>query len=192
MSSLAFPVDALGIVRRARQIRSPNCDERPPRTPITLLVVHNISLPPGQFGGEDIIRLFTNRLDPEAHPAYASLRNLEVSSHFLIRRTGELIQFVPCLQRAWHAGVSRWRGREHCNAFSIGIELEGCDTQPFEDAQYEVLIALANSLYQAYPIQEMVGHADIAPGRKTDPGPCFDWERIRAKTPDCPNGACSG
>jgi AmpD protein len=185
-------VDALGIVRRARQIRSPNCDERPPRTPITLLVVHNISLPPGQFGGEDIIRLFTNRLDPEAHPAYASLRNLEVSSHFLIRRTGELIQFVPCLQRAWHAGVSRWRGREHCNAFSIGIELEGCDTQPFEDAQYEVLIALANSLYQAYPIQEMVGHADIAPGRKTDPGPCFDWERIRAKTPDCPNGACSG
>ncbi len=134
MSSLAFPVDALGIVRRARQIHSPNCDERPPRTPITLLVVHNISLPPGQFGGEDIIRLFTNRLDPEAHPAYASLRNLEVSSHFLIRRTGELIQFVPCLQRAWHAGVSRWRGREHCNAFSIGIELEGCDTQPFEDA----------------------------------------------------------
>jgi AmpD protein len=185
-------VDALGIVRRARQIRSPNCDERPPRTPITLLVVHNISLPPGQFGGEDIVRLFTNRLDTEAHPAYASLLNLEVSSHFLIRRTGELIQFVPCLQRAWHAGVSRWRGREHCNAFSIGIELEGCDTQPFEDAQYEVLIALANSLYQAYPIQEMVGHADIAPGRKTDPGPCFDWERIRAKTPDCPNGACSG
>jgi AmpD protein len=190
--SLTFPVDAQGIVRRARQIPSPNCDERPPRTPIVLLVVHNISLPPDQFGGEDILRLFTNRLDPQSHPSYASLRNLEVSSHFLIRRTGELIQFVPCLQRAWHAGVSRWRGREHCNAFSIGIELEGCDTQPFEDAQYEVLTALADSLYQAYPIQAMVGHSDIAPGRKTDPGPCFDWGRIRAKTPDCPNGVRSG
>ena len=192
MSSLVFPVDAQGIVRRARQIPSPNCDERPPRTPIALLVVHNISLPPDQFGGGDILRLFTNCLDPQAHPSYASLRNLKVSSHFLIRRTGELIQFVPCLKRAWHAGVSRWRGREQCNAFSIGIELEGCDTQAFEDAQYEVLIALANSLYEAYPIQGMVGHSDIAPGRKTDPGPCFDWTRIWSKVPDCPNGGCSG
>jgi AmpD protein len=190
--SLAFPVNAQGIVRRARQMPSPNCDERPPRTPIVLLVVHNISLPPDQFGGEDILRLFTNCLDPESHPAYGSLRNLEVSSHFLIRRNGELIQFVSCLQRAWHAGESRWRGREHCNAFSIGIELEGCDTQPFEDAQYEVLIALANSLYQTYPIQAVVGHSDIAPGRKTDPGPCFDWGRIRSKIPDCPNGTRSG
>ncbi|MHB8353257.1 MAG: 1,6-anhydro-N-acetylmuramyl-L-alanine amidase AmpD [Burkholderiales bacterium] len=192
MSSLVFPVDAQGIVRRARQIASPNCNERPPRTSIVLLVVHNISLPPNQFGGEDILRLFTNRLDPESHPAYATLRNLEVSSHFLIRRTGELIQFVPCLQCAWHAGVSRWRGREQCNAFSIGIELEGCDTQVFEEAQYEVLIALANSLYQAYPIQAMVGHSDIAPGRKTDPGPCFDWTRIWSRVPDCPNDGRSG
>jgi len=179
-------------VRRARQIPSPNCDERPPRTPIVLLVVHNISLPPNQFGGEDILRLFTNHLDPQAHPSYASLRDLKVSSHFLIRRTGELIQFVPCLKRAWHAGVSRWRGREQCNAFSIGIELEGCDTQAFEDAQYEVLTALANSLYEAYPIQGMVGHSDIAPGRKTDPGPCFDWARVWSKVPDCPNGGRSG
>ncbi|NDU92836.1 MAG: 1,6-anhydro-N-acetylmuramyl-L-alanine amidase AmpD [Ferrovum sp.] len=192
VSSLVFPVDAQGIVRRARQIASPNCNERPPRTSIVLLVVHNISLPPNQFGGEDILRLFTNRLDPESHPAYATLRNLEVSSHFLIRRTGELIQFVPCLQCAWHAGVSRWRGREQCNAFSIGIELEGCDTQVFEEAQYEVLIALANSLYQAYPIQAMVGHSDIAPGRKTDPGPCFDWTRIWSRVPDCPNDGRSG
>ena len=191
MSSLTFPVDAQGIVRRARQIPSPNCDERPPRTPIVLLVVHNISLPPHQFGGEDILRLFTNRLDAQSHPSYASLRNLEVSSHFLIRRTGELIQFVPCVQRAWHAGVSCWRGRAQCNAFSIGIELEGCDTLAFEEAQYEVLIALANSLYEAYPIQAMVGHSDIAPDRKTDPGPCFDWARVWSKVPDCPNGGRS-
>ena len=192
MSSLAFPVDAQGFIRRARQMPSPNCDERPPRTPIVLVVVHNISLPPNQFGGEDILRLFTNRLNPEAHPSYASLRNLEVSSHFLIRRNGELIQFVPCLQRAWHAGVSHWKGRGQCNAFSIGIELEGCDTQAFEDAQYEVLIALANSLYEAYPIQAMVGHSDVAPGRKTDPGPCFDWGRVLSKVPDCPNDGRSG
>ncbi len=192
MASLAFPVDAAGVVRRARQIPSTNCDARPPRTPIVLLVVHNISLPPDQFGGEDIIRLFTNRLDPDSHPAYAALRDLQVSSHFLIRRTGELIQFVSCLQRAWHAGVSSWRGRSECNAFSIGIELEGCDTRIFEDAQYEVLVALANSLYQTYPIKAIVGHSDIAPGRKTDPGPCFDWARVRPFVPDCPSEACSG
>ncbi len=192
MPSLVFPVDARGIVHRARQVPSTNCDARPPRIPIVLLVVHNISLPPDQFGGEDIIRLFTNRLDPDSHPAYAALRDLRVSSHFLIRRAGELIQFVPCLQRAWHAGVSSWRGRPECNGFSIGIELEGCDTRDFEDAQYEVLVALANSLYQTYPIKAMVGHSDIAPGRKTDPGPCFDWTRVRSHLPDCPSEVRSG
>lgn len=192
MGSLQFPVDAAGRVRRARQIPSPNCDERPPRTPISLLVIHNISLPPNQFGGDDIIRLFTNTLDPDSHPSYQGLRELQVSAHFLIRRDGELIQFVPCLQRAWHAGESNWRGRPHCNAFSIGIELEGCDTQPFEAAQYEVLVALANSLCDVYPITAITGHSNIAPGRKTDPGSCFDWALVREKVIDCPNGVGSG
>ena len=192
MRSLRFPVDAAGIVRRARQIPSPNSDARPPRTPVSLLVVHNISLPPGHFGGEDIVRLFTNTLDPQAHPSYGDLHDLRVSAHFLIRRDGELIQFVSCLRRAWHAGVSHWRGRDNCNAFSVGIELEGSDTQPFEVAQYDVLAALADSLCGAYPIRAIVGHSDIAPGRKTDPGPCFDWELLREKAPGCPNGSGSG
>ncbi|MDE2341981.1 MAG: 1,6-anhydro-N-acetylmuramyl-L-alanine amidase AmpD [Betaproteobacteria bacterium] len=192
MGSLKFPVDGAGRVRRARQIPSPNFDARPPRMPISLLVIHNISLPPNQFGGDDIIRLFTNTLDPKAHPSYQELQGLQVSAHFLVRRDGELIQFVPCLQRAWHAGVSLWRGRPHCNAFSIGIELEGCDTRPFEAAQYEVLAALANSLCEVYPIRAIVGHSDIAPGRKTDPGPCFDWAFLRENVTDCPNGVGSG
>ncbi len=172
-------VDASGRVAGARFIASPNCDARPEGEDISLLVIHNISLPPGEYGGDGIIELFTNRLDPTAHPYYAGIAHLRVSSHFLIRRDGELIQFVPCGQRAWHAGVSRWCGRERCNDFSIGIELEGSDFEPFTDAQYDTLAQLTRALKAAYPIADIVGHSDIAPGRKTDPGPCFDWARYR-------------
>jgi AmpD protein len=166
--------DLPGFVR----IESPNFDPRPAQTPINLLVVHNISLPPDQFGGEGVVQLFTNRLDPHEHPYYAQIEGLRVSAHFFIRRDGQLIQFVSCLQRAWHAGASQWQGRDRCNDFSIGIELEGSDNVPFEDAQYAVLADLLTTLRRQYPIQEVVGHSDIAPGRKTDPGPCFDWTRL--------------
>ena len=169
-----------GRVDAARYVASPNCDERPPGAAITLLVIHNISLPPGEFGGEGIARLFTNELDIAAHPYYRSLDGLRVSAHFLIRRTGELLQFVPCTKRAWHAGVSSWCGRSGCNDFSIGIELEGADDVPYTDAQYRVLAELARTLQSAYPITDIVGHCDIAPTRKTDPGPSFDWRRLRS------------
>jgi AmpD protein len=186
VSSLVFPIDLQGIAQRARQIPSPNCDARPTGERISLAVIHNISLPPHVFGGDDIIHLFTNQLDCTHRAEYNHLEGLRVSSHFLIRRNGELIQFVPCSMRAWHAGVSHWQGRAGCNDFSIGIELEGCDTQPFENAQYEVLIALANSLYSVYPLTSWVGHEQIAPGRKTDPGLFFDWQRLQNAVPDCP------
>lgn len=171
-------VDGAGRLNVARQIASPNCDEREAGTQIDLVVIHNISLPPGEFGGDGVIDLFTNRLNPAEHPYYQTIHQLRVSAHFFIRRDGELIQFVPCGKRAWHAGVSSWRGRERCNDFSIGIELEGDDATPFEDAQYEMLTLLLQALKQAYRIAGVVGHSDIAPGRKTDPGPCFDWKRI--------------
>ena len=174
-----WSVDARGLVAPARFIASPNCDERAPGTAIDLIVIHNISLPPGEFGGPGIVDLFTNRLDPGAHPYYATIRELRVSAHLLIRRDGELLQFVPCAQRAWHAGVSSWRGRQSCNDFSIGIELEGTDDLPFSDAQYEVLLPVLRLLREAYPIADIVGHRDIAPGRKTDPGPHFDWARCK-------------
>ena len=173
-------VDAQGWLEGVRRIPSPNCDERPVGEAITLVVIHNISLPPGVFGGEGVIELFTNRLDPAAHPYYATIKDLRVSAHFLIRRDGELIQFVPCSKRAWHAGVSRWRGRERCNDYAIGIELEGTDDLPYTDDQYAVLNDLLAVLCDAYPIADVVGHADIAPGRKTDPGPAFDWSRLDA------------
>ena len=173
-------VDAAGLVACARFIPSPNFDERPAGTAIDLVVIHNISLPPGQFGGDAVIDLFLNRLDPAAHPYFAGIAQMRVSAHFLIRRDGELIQFVPCGQRAWHAGVSNWRGRERCNDFSIGIELEGTDELPFAEAQYERLSALVHALMQRYPIAELTGHSDIAPGRKTDPGPHFEWRRMHA------------
>ena len=172
-------IDPAGLLVGARFVASPNCDDRPPGTEITLLVVHNISLPPGAFGGDDVIRLFTNTLDCAAHPYYNSLAGVRVSAHFLIRRTGEIIQFVPCDRRAWHAGVSSWRGRERCNDFSIGVELEGTDTKPYTARQYRRLARLAIALQRRYPIRETVGHSDIAPGRKTDPGPAFDWSRLR-------------
>jgi AmpD protein len=169
-----------GWILTARRIVSPNFDERPVGTVISLLVVHAISLPPSSFGSEHIERLFTNTLDPAAHPYFPRISGLRVSAHFLIRRDGELIQFVSCLQRAWHAGVSSWDGRDRCNDFSIGIELEGCDDLPFGDMQYLRLVSLIESLRSCYPIDSVVGHSDISPGRKTDPGPCFDWQRIAA------------
>jgi len=172
-------IDATGWYGAARRIDSPNCDTRPLETDITLLVVHNISLPPGQFGGPGVEQLFTNRLDPGAHPYYATIDTLRVSSHFFIRRDGELIQFVPCAKRAWHAGASSWCGRERCNDFSVGVELEGSDDQPFTDAQYARLNELIRALRVAYPaLVDIAGHSDIAPGRKTDPGPYFDWKRV--------------
>ena len=162
----------------AQRIESPNFDDRPAGETASLIVVHAISLPPGQFGSDDIVRLFTNTLDPRAHPYFVAISTVRVSAHFLIRRDGSLLQFVSCRQRAWHAGVSCWDGRSRCNDFSIGIELEGCDELPFADAQYLRLAALIESVRKAYPIAAVVGHSDIAPGRKTDPGPCFDWRRI--------------
>jgi AmpD protein len=172
-------IDRAGFARGATQFVSPNCDDRPGATDVTLLVVHSISLPPGEFGGPGIVDLFTNRLDPGAHPYYAEIAHLRVSSHFLIRRDGALLQFVPCGKRAWHAGESSWRGRERCNDFSVGVELEGTDDSPYEAAQYTTLARLTRALAQRYPIAEAAGHSDIAPGRKTDPGPAFDWPRYR-------------
>jgi len=173
-------VDAAGRVDAARYVASPNCDERPRGEAITLLVLHNISLPPGEFGGDAIEHLFTNELDPASHPYYRGLSGVRVSAHFLIRRTGELLQFVPCAKRAWHAGASAWCGRNGCNDFSIGIELEGADDVPYTDSQYRLLAELARALRRAYPIADIAGHSDIAPSRKTDPGPSFDWERFRS------------
>lgn len=176
----AFVVDTDGIVSGVRFLPSPNCDERPASAVIDLLVIHNISLPPGEYGGDDIARLFTNTLDHSAHPFYDTLKGLRVSSHFLIRRDGEVLQFVPCGRRAWHAGVSAWQGRSQCNDFSIGIELEGSDHDAFTDAQYRTLGLLVRALRSAYPIRAAAGHSDIAPDRKTDPGPAFDWTRFLA------------
>lgn len=168
-----------GWLRGARTVPSPNHDDRPSGEPLRLLVIHAISLPPSEFGGDDVERLFTNTLDPEAHPYYQGLRDLRVSAHFFIRRDGDLLQFVSTRHRAWHAGISAWRGRERCNDFSLGIELEGCDEQPFTPIQYIRLARLIRILRREFAIEDIVGHADIAPGRKTDPGPCFDWQRLR-------------
>ena len=166
------------IPRPDRFIRSPNHDARPRGAKITLLVVHAISLPPGEFGGDAIERLFTNRLDPDAHPYFREIQGLKVSSHFLIRRDGELVQFVPVRRRAWHAGVSSWRGRERCNDFSVGVELEGTDEGPFTDEQYARLARLIADLRRTLPLRDIAAHSDVAPGRKTDPGPGFDWPRL--------------
>ncbi len=171
-------LDVFGWLSTARQLPSPNCDARPEGRAIELIVIHNISLPPGVFDGDAVIDLFTNRLDWDAHPYYQGIRGLKVSAHFFIRRDGTLIQFVPCTLRAWHAGVSNWQEHECCNDFSIGIELEGTDDLPFAEAQYATLAPLVNLLKQAYPIRAVVGHSDIAPGRKTDPGPHFAWHRL--------------
>jgi AmpD protein len=167
-----------GWLRGVKRVESPNFDARPEGERVSLIVIHAISLPPDEFGGSGVIELFTNRLDPAAHPYYAGVHQLRVSSHFFIRRDGELVQFVPTECRAWHAGVSKWRGREQCNDFSLGIELEGCDTQAFDERQYVALKALLRRLARRYPGCDIVGHSDIAPRRKTDPGPFFDWSRL--------------
>ncbi|NOT16238.1 MAG: 1,6-anhydro-N-acetylmuramyl-L-alanine amidase AmpD [Methylotenera sp.] len=176
---LAKPIimSEAGYANQGVLVPSPNFDARPANE-ISLIVIHNISLPPSQYGGNGIIELFTNQLNPEEHPYYANIYQLRVSSHFLIRRNGHLIQFVSCLQRAWHAGQSTWQERERCNDFSVGIELEGSDFEAFEPAQYATLKSLIASLRQGYPISDIVGHSDIAPHRKTDPGPYFDWSTI--------------
>ena len=162
----------------ARHCASPNRGPRPPGVPIELALLHSISLPPGRYGGDAIERLFTNRLDAGAHPYYAGLRGVQVSSHFLLRRDGELLQFVGCDERAWHAGVSQWRGRANCNDFSIGIELEGLEGDRFEPRQYAQLVALTKAIALRYPVRGVAGHEHVAPGRKFDPGPGFDWPKF--------------
>lgn len=166
-----------------RHIESPNQDPRPDPEDISLLVIHGISLPPGEFGGPWIEQLFSNRLDVDAHPYFREIADLRVSAHLLIRRDGEIIQFVPFTHRAWHAGRSQYGGREACNDFSIGIELEGSDEIPYTVAQYKrlaELIALLQAAWPAINTRQIVGHSDVAPGRKTDPGPAFDWEHLAA------------
>lgn len=172
-------LDANSWLPCARQVPSPNQDERPAGETVSLIVIHAISLPPGCFGGGEIEDFFTNRLDATAHPYFAGIAQLRVSAHFLIRRDAELVQFVACDRRAWHAGQSVWRGRERCNDYSIGIELEGCDDRPFRAIQYDVLAQLIHTLRRRYPHAELAAHSDIAPGRKTDPGPFFDWALLR-------------
>lgn len=169
-----------GLINTARFVASPNCDLRPEGSAVELIVIHNISLPPQQYGGPGIEQLFTNCLNPAEHPYYADIAHLKVSAHFLIRRDGELVQFVNTNQRAWHAGVSSWNGKERCNDFSIGIELEGSDYEAFTEPQYGALLPLLATLQDAYPICAITGHSDIAPVRKTDPGPFFEWTRIHA------------
>lgn len=171
-------IGADGFARGARQVVSPNCDERPPGCATTLLVLHSISLPPGQYGGDAIERLFTNRLDPAAHPAFGEPAALRVSAHFLVRRDGELVQFVPVQRRAWHAGLSSWRGRARCNDFSVGVELEGCEPDVFTVDQYSALASLVRGLRAALPLAGVAAHSDVAPGRKRDPGLHFDWARL--------------
>ena len=173
-------LDIAGMCAGARWVPSPHCDARPEDDKVELVVIHNISLPPGEFGGKWIDDLLLGRLDPEAHAYFREIEGMRVSSHFLIRRDGELVQYVPCELRAWHAGQSSWQGRERCNDFSVGIELEGTDDVPFEDAQYETLAKVTKALYERYGNLPLTGHSDIAPGRKTDPGPHFDWARYQA------------
>lgn len=168
-----------GLVKEARQHMSPNCDSRPDETDISLIVIHGISLPPGKFGNNYIDQLFTNQLDPNDHPYFKEIEGLKVSSHLLVRRDGEVVQYVPLNKRAWHAGVSCFGNRDCCNDFSIGIELEGEDETPYTNIQYQVLSSLVKNLLRTYPLlneKTVAGHSDIAPGRKTDPGEAFDWE----------------
>lgn len=171
-------IDSKGWWGEAQWLKSPNYDERPSGMPIELVLIHHISLPPGQFGGNYIADFFQNKLDPKAHPYFAEIADRQVSSHFLIKRDGQVLQFVSTLHRAWHAGVSDFFGRERCNDFSIGIELEGTDDLPFQPAQYLALKNLVDVLKKTYPISAYAGHSDVAPGRKTDPGIHFDWEKF--------------
>lgn len=180
-SEPVWRVDPEGWIPGVARCPSPNQDARPAGETVQLVVLHAISLPPGEFGGEAVRAFFTNRLPVDDHPYYAHLAGLRVSAHFFIARSGEIVQFVSCHARAWHAGVSCWRGRERCNDYSVGVELEGDDLNDFAAAQYATLDRLLGALYAAFPmIEAVVGHHDVAPGRKTDPGPHFDWSRVRA------------
>ena len=174
---------ARGWLQPARRVPSPNFGPRPDACEPELLVIHNISLPPGEYGGDCIERLFTNCLDWEEHPYFTEIRGAQVSAHLLIKRCGEVLQFVNLCDRAWHAGQSCFAGRENCNDFSIGIELEGTDDDPYTNVQYQTLTGVTRALLAHFPgitRQRIVGHSDIAPGRKTDPGPAFDWNRYRS------------
>lgn len=171
--------DRAGWLRGVRHEPSPNRDARPP-VAVDLLVIHNISLPPGKFGSGDVFALFGNRLDAARHPFYREIDGLRVSAHFVVERDGRTTQCVSIFERAWHAGASSWQGRERCNDFSVGVELEGSDDRPFAEAQYSALEQLVRQLVVALPLRGAAGHSDIAPGRKTDPGPCFDWGRLTA------------
>jgi AmpD protein len=177
--SRAGSIDIDGWYSSAHHLPSPNFEVRPGGIEPTLIVVHNISLPPDEFGGTAITEFFQNRLDHDAHPYYEQLRDMRVSSHFVIRRDGAIEQYVSCNERAWHAGLSNFFGRERCNDFSVGIELEGGDRSAFEDAQYASLNDVVKALTRRYPIEALAGHSDIAPGRKTDPGPYFEWSRLQ-------------
>lgn len=173
-----------GLIPEARQVPSPNCDDRPPGCEPELFIIHGISLPPGEFGGQWIDRMFTNSLNPDAHPYFMEIADERVSSHLLIRRDGELVQYVSLWKRAWHAGASCYQGRDRCNDFAIGIELEGVDTMTYTDRQYEVLCNTIRTIQKAIPslaTASIVGHSDVAPARKTDPGPAFDWQRFNAR-----------
>jgi AmpD protein len=171
-----------GWLAGARRCPSPNFGPRPLGISVELALLHSISLPPGRYGGDAIERLFTNRLDWDADPYYAAMRGILVSAHFLIRRDGELLQFVSCDERAWHAGASEWRGRPQCNDYSVGIELEGLEGDAFEPAQYRAVAALLHALVPRYPIDAVAGHEHVAPGRKNDPGPGLDWQRLARQT----------
>ena len=179
----------------AGHVASPNFGPRPPGSKPKLIVVHAISLPPGCYGGSEVEQLFTNQLDWDQHPYFESIRGMAVSSHFYIRRQGELVQFVSADDRAWHAGVSSFRGRSNCNDYAIGVELEGAEDGPFEDAQYETLAVLCAAVLQRYGVADLAGHEHVAPGRKTDPGPGFDWRRLQRSlglSPErFPEGTCS-
>lgn len=183
MAIAATPEDVAawdgGWWRAARRCDSPNFGPRPADAEVTLAIIHSISLPPGEYGGDGVERLFTNRLDWDAHPYYQRIRGLEVSAHFFIRRDGEVVQFVSCDERAWHAGASSWHGRDNCNDFSVGVELEGLEGEPFDRPQYEALAPLLRSLAARYPIAHVAGHEHVAPGRKMDPGPGFQWDMLR-------------
>ncbi|HSY29809.1 MAG TPA: 1,6-anhydro-N-acetylmuramyl-L-alanine amidase AmpD [Burkholderiaceae bacterium] len=181
----ALVPDAEGWCREVACEPSPNFDERPQHVVTSLLVVHNISLPAGRYGTSHVVDLFCNRLDYQADPSFEELRGIQVSAHFLIRRDGRLIQFVSTNARAWHAGISSFDGKQRCNDFSIGIELEGCDDDAFADAQYDTLSRLTAALQRRYPLTDVAGHQHIAPGRKTDPGPFFDWPRYHALLGQC-------
>jgi AmpD protein len=173
------PLWSSGWYRFARRLDSPNFGPRPAHAGIDLVVLHSISLPPGVYGGDEVQALFTNTLDWSAHPYFRTIEGMQVSAHFYIRRGGELWQFVSCNDRAWHAGASHWRGRDNCNDFSIGIELEGLEGETFEDVQHEAVADLVSALAQRYPITAIAGHEHVAPGRKKDPGPGFDWARLQ-------------